>query len=900
MKTQFKRKWLAPEVVQTSVMDCGPAALKCLLDGYGIPSSFARLRDACQTSVDGTSIDELETVAQRLGLQAEQLMLPADFLWIPEAKALPALAVVQLPHGPTHFIILWRQLGPWVQVMDPGVGRRWLRKARLQNELLEHRIEVPAEEWLAWATCDDTLAIFRWRLTHIGVKAEQAEHILLQQVATHRWQTMARLDAALRMLFDLKKAGGLGSGAANTRLLNLLLNDADDKPSHLPDRYWSVTAADAEHESPNVMLRGAVLLRVSERLEQPLAALETEAETAAEAVQESPAQPARELWRLVRAGGLVTPLALAGVVGLAMGALIIEALLFRGLFEIARDLNMVSQRSFALFGLLLFVLLVWAFELPVISKSLQLGRHLETRLRIRLLEKLPLLSDRFFQSRPVSDMAERGHSLYLLRSLPELVINFLRVMWELLFTLLGIAWIAPASAGWALAVAAVAVAFSLLAQPVMSERDLRVRSHFGAMQGFYLDALLGSVPVRIHSAERAVRRGHEALLVQWARAAKQQLQLALWVEGQRSLLCLGLAGWLLYSHIQAVGISGSLLLLSYWVLKLPSLGERLAALSLQYPSLRNIAVRALEPINYLENAPAPAVFAASVAVDASAAEHEMPCVKMPGVAVVMRDVQLKVAGHTLLEAVNLAVASGEHIAIVGPSGAGKSSLFGLLLGWYQVAGGELRIDGEGMGPAVLQTLRQETAWVDPAIQLWNRSLLENLRYSPSALPPAEWISILEKADLNGVLAHLPDGLQSNLGEGGARLSGGEGQRVRLARAMGQQSPRLVLLDEPFRGLDRSQRHHHLQQCREHWRHSTLLCITHDIEETSTFDRVWVIEGGLLIEDGTPQALAADASSRYRQLRESEQLLASSLWAAPFWRRMRVENGQLQERQVHGA
>src|SRR3569832_447942 len=82
------RRFFAPEVIQTSAMDCGPAALKCLLEGHGVGVSYGRLREACQTSVDGTSIDMLETLAQQLGLDAEQVMMPADNLLLPEAAAL--------------------------------------------------------------------------------------------------------------------------------------------------------------------------------------------------------------------------------------------------------------------------------------------------------------------------------------------------------------------------------------------------------------------------------------------------------------------------------------------------------------------------------------------------------------------------------------------------------------------------------------------------------------------------------------------------------------------------------------------------------------------------------------------------------------------------------------------
>ena len=80
-------------------MDCGPAALKCVLEGFGVPVSYGRLREVCQTSVDGTSIDTLETVAGQLGLEAEQIMLPVEHVVLPGADALPAIAVLRLPGG---------------------------------------------------------------------------------------------------------------------------------------------------------------------------------------------------------------------------------------------------------------------------------------------------------------------------------------------------------------------------------------------------------------------------------------------------------------------------------------------------------------------------------------------------------------------------------------------------------------------------------------------------------------------------------------------------------------------------------------------------------------------------------------------------------------------------------
>src|SRR5689334_4655293 len=142
-----RRRLLVPEVVQTSAMDCGPASLKCLLEGFGTPVSYGRLREACQTAIDGTSIDTMEVVANQLGLEAEQIMIPADYLLIPEARVLPALVVVRLPNGLTHFVVAWRLHGNIVQLMDPAVGRRWTGAADFLKEVYSHTMPVAASDW---------------------------------------------------------------------------------------------------------------------------------------------------------------------------------------------------------------------------------------------------------------------------------------------------------------------------------------------------------------------------------------------------------------------------------------------------------------------------------------------------------------------------------------------------------------------------------------------------------------------------------------------------------------------------------------------------------------------------------------------------------------------------------
>jgi ATP-binding cassette subfamily B protein len=260
----------------------------------------------------------------------------------------------------------------------------------------------------------------------------------------------------------------------------------------------------------------------------------------------------------------------------------------------------------------------------------------------------------------------------------------------------------------------------------------------------------------------------------------------------------------------------------------------------------------------------------------------------------MEGVQVRAGGHTILDNIDLDIRAGAHVAIVGSSGAGKSSLAGILLGWHRPASGHVLIDGWPLDPERLERLRRETAWVDPSVQLWNRALLDNLHYGASAAASPPLDRVIEAADLHHLLEALPEGLQTPLGEGGALVSGGEGQRVRLARGLLRPGVRLVILDEPFRGLDRQWRRALLACTRRWWPGVTLLCITHDVGETQGFDRVLVVHGGQIVEDGPPAHLAARPDSRYQALLEAEREVQQRLWSSDLWRRLRLEAARLVE------
>lgn len=886
-RSRVGHRWLAPEAVQSSAMDCGPAALKCLLEGFGIPVSYDRLREACQTGLDGTSIDTLEQVAVRLGLDAEQIMLPPDHLFVPEAGALPALVVVANPLGVTHFVVIWRRHGRWLQVMDPASGRRWMSRAAFDSEIYRHRMRVPAAAWRAWAGSDEAVTTLDARLRGLAVLGVARRRLLRGALDDPSWVTLASLDAAVRLGAALAAAGALRRG----REIAALVERCVTRPEQpLLGRYQMVEPVDSGEDE--LWLSGAVLVRVRGCLGAAEGALEGSSETGggsepelppelAAAVARPSSRPGRQLLSLVAAEGARTPAVVIVGLAAASAAVVVEALLFRGLLDLGGRLATPGQRIAAGALLVAFLFMVAALELALTAGTLRIGRKLETRLRHGLLSKIPRLGDRYFASRLSSDMAERCHSVHKLRLSAELAANALRSGFQLVLTAAGIAWLDPRAGPLAALSAALAVALPLAWQPALAERDLRMRSHAGALGRFYLDALLGLMPLRSHVAETPVRREHEGLLVEWVRSSLAIERGVLALEVASTLAGYGLAAWMLARHLGPGGEPGQALLLAFWALSIPMLGQQLALIGRQLPVQQNTARRLLEPL------------AAAEEDDPETAGGPLETGPRPGVSVCFSGVTVVAGGHTLLEDVGLDLPTGGHLAIVGASGAGKSTLVGVLLGWHVPAAGRVEIDGRVLDRRSLDGLRCTIAWVDPAVQLWNRPLLDNLAYGAGPEASGRVGEIREDAFLGPLLQALPEGLQSRLGEGGALVSGGEGQRVRLGRALLRPDARLVILDEPFRGLDRDSRRRLLERARRRWRGATLICITHDLEDTRGFDQVVVIDGGRVVESGPPRELAERPGSRYAAMLAEGEAVRRRL-GEPGWRRLALEGGRLVE------
>ena len=216
-----------------------------------------------------------------------------------------------------------------------------------------------------------------------------------------------------------------------------------------------------------------------------------------------------------------------------------------------------------------------------------------------------------------------------------------------------------------------------------------------------------------------------------------------------------------------------------------------------------------------------------------------------------------------LEDFSLKVSPGETVAVVGPSGAGKSTLFQLAERFYDPEVGTVRIDGVVLTSADPAEFRQRISLVPQDTVLFAASARDNLRYGQwDASDDAIWAAA-EKANAAGFLRELPEGLETYLGEGGARLSGGQRQRLAIARALLRDSP-ILLLDEATSALD-AESEKLVQDALERLMVGrTTIVIAHRLATVRSADRIIVMDQGRIVEEGDHATLSA-AGGLYARL-----------------------------------
>jgi ATP-binding cassette subfamily B protein len=234
-----------------------------------------------------------------------------------------------------------------------------------------------------------------------------------------------------------------------------------------------------------------------------------------------------------------------------------------------------------------------------------------------------------------------------------------------------------------------------------------------------------------------------------------------------------------------------------------------------------------------------------------------------GGAIELRDVTFSYGGGPGgLDHVSLSIASGEKLGIVGASGAGKSTLVALLLRLYDTEDGQVLIDGHDIRDVTQESLRRQIAMVTQETAMFNRSARDNIRYGKPDATQEEVEAAATKAEAHGFIQGLRDfkgrkGYDSHLGERGVKLSGGQRQRIAIARAILKDAPILVL-DEATSALD-SEVEAAIQDSLDIIMDGkTVIAIAHRLSTLAAMDRIVVLDGGRIVEQGTHDDLLAKA------------------------------------------
>ncbi|XP_039001331.1 ABC transporter B family member 2-like [Hibiscus syriacus] len=218
---------------------------------------------------------------------------------------------------------------------------------------------------------------------------------------------------------------------------------------------------------------------------------------------------------------------------------------------------------------------------------------------------------------------------------------------------------------------------------------------------------------------------------------------------------------------------------------------------------------------------------------------------------------------------NLKVRSGNSMALVGQSGSGKSSVLALILRFYDPTAGKVMIDGRDIRKLKLKSLRKHIGLVQQEPALFAASIYENILYGKEGASESEIIEAAKLANAHGFISSLPVGYSTKVGERGVQLSGGQKQRVAIARAI-LKNPEILLLDEATSALDVESELVVQQALDRLMRNRTTVMVAHRLSTIKNADKISVIQGGKIIEQGTHSSLIENKDSPYFKLINLQQ------------------------------
>ena len=228
----------------------------------------------------------------------------------------------------------------------------------------------------------------------------------------------------------------------------------------------------------------------------------------------------------------------------------------------------------------------------------------------------------------------------------------------------------------------------------------------------------------------------------------------------------------------------------------------------------------------------------------------------------------------ILNNVSFEIPAGKTVAVVGPTGGGKTTVARLLFRFYDPQSGSITIDGQDLRDVTQDSLRTMIGVVPQDTVLFNDSIRYNIAYGDVSAEPAQIEDAARRAQLSDFIAKLPDGYLTRVGERGLKLSGGEKQRVAIARVL-LKNPEILIFDEATSSLDSRTEHEIQENLRQISAHRTTLVIAHRLSTVVDADEILVLDDGVIVERGTHQALLARggtyAAMWERQLRATDEL-----------------------------
>ena len=236
------------------------------------------------------------------------------------------------------------------------------------------------------------------------------------------------------------------------------------------------------------------------------------------------------------------------------------------------------------------------------------------------------------------------------------------------------------------------------------------------------------------------------------------------------------------------------------------------------------------------------------------------------------------SGIRALRDVSFSVRAGQSIAIVGTTGSGKSTIANIIPRTYDVAEGEVLIDGTDIRQYDLASLRSQIGYVPQDVFLFSDTIFNNVAFGFAEEPDPQQVErAADIADLTATIKDFPDGFATRVGERGVTLSGGQKQRVSIARAIAR-DPRILILDDSLSAVDTKTENTILNSLKEIMRDRTTVIISHRVSSAKLADKILVLDDGVIVEQGTNESLLAQGGV-YKELYD-KQLQTEEAEAAP--------------------